>query len=284
MQGDSEEGGGQSWLRDRLDLWKAMKESPSMLDRSECDYVPALEVVGIVIAHATVTRMVLRGELDMASAAYLNAALGSHSFCALHHCVHQSISQHNEQFQPFENMVFRLASAVIFFDDGYREAHTAHHQRTNEPDDPDLVLSHTSLPVLGDLIHALVRIRTMHCNPQPMPTTLTVPHPPRRRHLCHHPQVRNPTYLSIGAAITPFKAAVIYNLGLSSLLSTGIGQMGVNWDNQVTKMACFDALKVLEEGAQAGDADYAALRQTLQGTWRTSQQLSITILALFFAR
>ena len=49
---------------------------------------------------------------------FLNAALGCHAFCILHHCTHESISRGNTDHVKLENTVFRLANLLIFFDDG----------------------------------------------------------------------------------------------------------------------------------------------------------------------
>ena len=62
-------------------------------------------------------------KLSHAAAAYVNAALECHAFCILHHCTHESISQGNENHEAIENTIFRLGAMLIFFDDGYREAH-----------------------------------------------------------------------------------------------------------------------------------------------------------------
>merc|ERR1719506_2157371 len=103
-----------------------MKSSPFVLEPSECDFVPPLELIGIYIAHATISSMVAKGDLDVASGTYLNAALGCHTFCILHHCTHESISQHNPEHELLENTVFRLGCLLMFFDDGYKIAHRAH--------------------------------------------------------------------------------------------------------------------------------------------------------------
>lgn len=128
-----------------MELMKAMKASPSHPKPGECEYVPPLELLGIYITHTTLSKMVTEDKLDMSVATYLNAALSCHAFSILHHCTHESISQSNPEHEELENMVFRLANLVIFFDDGYKQAHRAHHQRTNEPDDPDLILSHAPI-------------------------------------------------------------------------------------------------------------------------------------------
>ncbi|CAE8638445.1 unnamed protein product [Polarella glacialis] len=229
------------WLRERMELAQAMKTSPSALDPAQCDYVPPLELIGIYVAHSTITRMVAQGRLDAASGAYVNAALGCHAFAILHHCTHESISQHNEEHAPFENTVFRLASMLIFFDDGYKEAHRAHHQQTNEPDDPDMILSHTSLPVLG---HVLFHLQS--------------------------------SYVSLGAPITPFMAAVLCKLGLVRHMSkTWVMKFFglVNWDNVVLKMAGKRALEVL-----AAHQDYSSLDRAVQATWLSSGHLTYILL------
>ena len=101
------------YLSERLELARAMKQAPSHLAAGECDYGPALELVGVYTVHATVSRCVLRGQLSTAAGAYLNSALGAHAFCILHHCTHESISQHNPEHEALENQVFRLGCALI---------------------------------------------------------------------------------------------------------------------------------------------------------------------------
>eukprot|EP00930_Biecheleria_cincta_P038852 TRINITY_DN26717_c0_g1_i1.p1 TRINITY_DN26717_c0_g1~~TRINITY_DN26717_c0_g1_i1.p1 ORF type:complete len:554 (+),score=83.06 TRINITY_DN26717_c0_g1_i1:166-1827(+) len=241
------------WMRERKELVAAMKASPSVLKQTECDLVPPLELIGIYTVHATVTRMVAAGDLDIAVGTYLNAALGCHTFCIMHHCTHESISQHNVEHEALENSVFRLASMLIFFDDSYKEAHRAHHARTQEPDDPDLILSHTSLPELGALLFHM----TGRCDGEP-------------------------TYIHLGVPITPRQVSILYRLGLSRLLSSGrvMNRLGlVNWDMQTMKMACIEALGVMKK-----HADYRELAHALRGTWHSARMLSYVILSLFFAR
>ncbi len=67
--------------------------------------------------------MAHQGTLSQAAAAYFNAALGCHTFSIVHHCTHESLSQSNSRFEALENTAFRLGAALIFFNDGYREAH-----------------------------------------------------------------------------------------------------------------------------------------------------------------
>ena len=237
------------YMRERMELMQAMKESPSHLAKGECDFSPPLELVGIYVAHTTVSRMVARGELTETAGAYLNAALGAHSFAVCHHCTHESISQHNPEHESFENVVFRLSSFLIFFDDGYREAHRAHHARCNEPDDPDLLMSHTSLPVLGNLISTMSQ---------------------------------HGYYLGIGAPIGVRTVTALHHLGLTPLLrSTWLQKWSplINWDNVAGKMAAFTAQEVLEQ-----HEEYKDLHRTLQATWRGATGVTYLILALFFGR
>jgi hypothetical protein len=82
-----------------MELMAAMKASPSHIGAGECDYTPPLEMLGIYVVHATITKMAALGELDISAATYLNAALGCHAFCILHHCTHESISQSNPEHE-----------------------------------------------------------------------------------------------------------------------------------------------------------------------------------------
>ena len=239
------------WLHERVALNQAMRSAPSHLPEGACDFAPPLELIGICITQACVTRMVMRGELEPSAAAYLCAALGCHTFTIVHHCTHESISQHNPQHARFENTVFRLAAGLIFFDDGYREAHRAHHQRTNQANDPDLVLAHAPLPVLGQLLHAITS---------------------------------RPSFASIGVPVKPFQASFLHGCGLlrvfvhSWLAETAL----TKWPNVVLKMALFQGLDVL-----ADPAAYPAqgLARALQATWRgTANGLTHMLLGLFFAR
>lgn len=237
------------YMRERMELMQAMKESPSHLAKGECDYSPPLELVGIYVAHTAISRMVARGELKETAGAYLNAALGANAFAVLHHCTHESISQHNSEHEVFENVVFRLASFLIFFDDGYREAHRAHHARCNEPEDPDLLMSHTSLPVLGNLLSTMSQ---------------------------------HGYYLGIGAPIGVRTVTALHHLGLTPLLrSTWLQEWSplINWDNVAGKMLAFKAQDVLEQ-----HKEYKDLHRTLQATWRGSTGVTYMILALFFGR
>jgi len=143
----------------------------------------------------------------------------------------------------------RLASFLIFFDDGYKEAHRAHHARCNEPEDPDLLMSHTSLPVLGNLLSTMSQ---------------------------------HGYYLGIGAPIGVRTVTALHHLGLTPLLrSTWLQEWSplINWDNVVGKMAAFKAQDVLEQ-----HKEYADLHRTLQATWRGSTGVTYMILALFFGR
>jgi fatty acid desaturase len=240
-----------AYLRERLALAKAMKSCPSHIGPGECDYTPPMEMVGIYIVHATITRMVAREELDINAGTFVNAALGCHAFCVLHHCTHESISQSNPEHEKLENMAFRLGNLLIFFDDGYKEAHREHHQRTNASTDPDLILSHSPLPVFGSLLHHLTTQKS---------------------------------FLSIGSPIDPSTARVLHFFGLIKHLTAEKSWLTkqlnvVNWDNMVLKIASYEALRVFEE-----NKEYEKLSHTLRATWRTSNSLSTMLLALFFAR
>jgi hypothetical protein len=238
-------------MHERIELMKAMKGSPTHPREGECDYAPPLDLVGIYIVHTSISRMVERGDLDMAAGTYLNAALGCHAFCILHHCTHESISQSNPEHMEFENMVFRLANLLIFFDDGYKEAHREHHQRTNAPDDPDLILSHSTLPQLGSLLHHMTTQKG---------------------------------FLSIGSPINPPTLNTVQFLGLvphlTSEKSLLVRWMNVtNWNNMTMKVSSYEALRVLEE-----NPEFKHLSDTLRATWRTASSVSHMCLVLFFAR
>jgi len=240
---------GQQALRERVELAKAMKESQFHLGPGECDYVPPLELLGIFISHATVSRMVLRGKLDMGAACYLNAALGCHTFCVLHHCTHESISQHNDEHSALENTTFRLACLLnYFFDDGYREAHRMHHMRPNQKGDPDLFTSHSSLPTFGHILFELTK---------------------------------KMSYVSLGSPITPLIADIARFTGVTEwLLSSWIAKrFMINWNNVTHKVVLEECFRILDE-----HEEYRELRRTLQGTWHGARALSVMLLATFFAR
>lgn len=236
-------------LLERVALAKEMKACPSHLKEGECDYTPPLELLGIYITYSTVARMVHRGQLEPAAGCYLNATLGCHTFCVVHHCTHESISQHNPEHAAFENTAFRLGTALLYvFDDGYREAHRFHHMRPNASNDPDLILSHSSLPTLGHVVHEL---SARQC------------------------------YITLGAPITPNLAGVLRRLGLTSTVMNSwlAKRYMVNWDNVTLKMAVFEAQQIAKEREE-----YASLRRTLQATWTGATTLSVCLLALNFAR
>jgi len=80
-------------------------------------------VVSSIYVGCQVSRLAHEGKISLAAAAYFNGALGCLTFSIIHHCTHESLSQANEEFEAMENCVFRLGSLLIFFNDGYREAH-----------------------------------------------------------------------------------------------------------------------------------------------------------------
>jgi fatty acid desaturase len=249
--GGGKKSGGQ-YLRERMEVMKAMRAAPSHISPAgACDFAPALDLLGVFVAHATVSRMVLRKELSAAAGAYLNAALGCNAFCVLHHCTHESISQHNAAHEAFENTAFRLGCFLIFFDDGYKQAHRAHHQRVNEPDDPDLILSHTTLGELGSLIHAVGARRS---------------------------------FAGIGfqADLRLIKALHLLGIASWALSSRWVQASTIGWDNVAGKLAAFEALATLRDARHA--AEYGALDTTLRATWRGANVLTFALLALFFAR
>ena len=234
------------WLREKFELREAMRKAPSHPVEGSCDFVPPLELVGIYMVHGAVTRLAYRGEIDIGAAAYLNACLAVHAFTIVHHGTHESISQHNPAHAPFENTMYRLASALIFFDDGYREAHKEHHQKVGEVTDPDLMLAESPLPVLGVAIHAT---RTQ------------------------------PNYLNIGFG-QKHRLERVHSLGILDWMvgSWVARRFIVNWHNVVLKMFTFEALEAIEE------VD-ATLSNTLKATWRgTADELATILMALFFAR
>ena len=239
-------------LEERLELAAAMGRAKqrvgSVPKQGDCDFVPALELVGIYAAHAVVTRRVFRGELSAAAGAYLAGALGCHAFSILHHCTHGSISQHVGEHEGLEATVFRLGCLLIFFDDGYKEAHKAHHNRANEPEDPDIILSHSSLPELGDALHSIST--------------------------GYH-------YVTIGYPISLPMLRLLHFCGLlkSVAMSWPVQRFVVNWDNVMLKMAAFTTLKLMDKYE-----DYHELGKALQATWRGGTAVTYFILALFFAR
>ena len=144
------------YLKERLEFAKRLKEAPSCPKPNECDMVPPLELLGIYIAHSAVTRMVYDGTLDKNVGTYINATLATHSYAILHGCVHESISQHNEDYKPFEASVYRLASMMLFFDDGHVQVHKQHHRYTNSPTkDPDHIAAAAPLKIIGGLFAGL---------------------------------------------------------------------------------------------------------------------------------
>lgn len=80
----------------RLAFVKAMKESPEYPDvhsgKGDADLNVGLEVVGIHIAHNTITKMVAEGTLDKKIGIYLNATIASNAFCCLHACTHGGVA------------------------------------------------------------------------------------------------------------------------------------------------------------------------------------------------
>jgi len=236
------------WLRERAELSRAMREAPSALPKNACDMVPPMELVGVYICMATVAEMCHNDELDLAAGAFLNAIFGCEAFAILHHCTHESISQGNDEFKTFENAVFRLGCAIIFFDDGYREAHRKHHQSTNEPDDPDRIMSHTSLPALGSMIFEMGSKRT---------------------------------YVGLGVPIEDWMVTWAHRLGLTEQLmrSSLTKRKLIRWDHVTLKMLTYEILEALEKTPA-----YESILRTTQATWRSASQLSLMLLALFFAR
>jgi hypothetical protein len=235
-------------MAERLLLNRRMREAGATLPRGAADFSPPLELVGVYITHCSVTKMVAEGRLDNAAGAYLNAALSCHAFTILHHCTHESISQHEGEHEAFENTVFRLACALLYhFDDSYKVAHRNHHQRVNQDNDPDVLMSHTSLPVLGDLIHSLTR----------------------------QPQ----TYVFLGAPLGLTAATVMSKLGVSGwLMRSWIAKNHIiDWNHMTNKMAVVEAQQVLGK-----HGDYAELYDAMQSTWRGSSAVGTMLLSLFF--
>lgn len=232
-----------------MELARAMKDSKFHLAPGECDYVPPLELLGIFINYATVHRMVQRGELDMGAAVYLNASLGCHNFCVLHHCTHESISQHNDEHAALENTTFRLACVLnYFFDDGYREAHRMHHMWPSQKGDPDMFASHCSLASFGHILFEITK---------------------------------KMSYVSLGPPFTPLIVDIVRFTGITDwVLSSWIAKRFlINWNNVTHKVVLEEAFKVLDE-----HEEYRELRKTLQGTWHGARALSVMLLGTFFAR
>ncbi len=200
--------------------------------------------------HAVVTRMVLRKQLSVNAGVFLNAALGNHAFTMLHHCTHESISQHNPEHMALENTVYRLACRVISFDDSYKVAHRAHHFCANHADDPDLLMSYTSLPVLGNALY-LKSLGQM--------------------------------YVGIGSPINIWVSGFLYWTGLSDLLLSNVDVINkapfIKWDCNLLKMATFESLNALETMDGAKD-----LHCTVSKTWSGASYISLMLAALFIAR
>ena len=54
------------------------------------------------------------------------------------------------EHESFEAMVFRTASLIAKFNDGYMEQHKMHHSRCNHPElDTDYGLAHSTIAELG---------------------------------------------------------------------------------------------------------------------------------------
>ena len=136
-------------LRERVAFVKALKACPSTPKDGECQYVQGMEVLGVYIAHTTVSRMVAEGRLAPEVGAMLNSALATHSFVALHSCTHGAVSMHAPEHEAWENTVNRLACLPAGYDYGYTESHKRHHNITNVPGDPDWYYAYATLPQLG---------------------------------------------------------------------------------------------------------------------------------------
>lgn len=128
-----------------------MKRSPYNNPKRECDYVPAMELVGIWAANATVCKMLTEGKLEAGQACLLNSALALHSFNVWHCCSHEALAAHNEEHEPFENMVTRLSALLVRFPDSNVAGHKRHHRYTNTPDDPDMYMQ-MPLEQLGEIL------------------------------------------------------------------------------------------------------------------------------------
>lgn len=235
------------WLRERSELASAMRNAPTFLHPEKCDMAPPMELVGVYMCMASVSRLCHRGQLSLKAGAYLNGILGCEAFCILHHCTHESISRGREEFRRIENAAFRLGCLILFFDDGYREAHRKHHQSTNEEDDPDRIMSHTSLPVLGSMMVQLNSRRS---------------------------------YLSLGVPLTDWMVTWAHWLGLTEVLvNSSLTKRLIRYDHVLFKMLSYEVLGVL-----GNHKDYESILRTTRATWRSSAQLSVMLLALFFAR
>lgn len=135
---------------ERLEVIKEMKASPWHPRVGELDWTPPLELIGVFTAYSTVAKMVHDGELEPAAGLYLNSALAINAFCVIHHCSHESVSQHNPDHAALENTAFRLGTVLLFImNEGFREGHKMHHLHLGTPLDPDLPMERASLPELG---------------------------------------------------------------------------------------------------------------------------------------
>jgi hypothetical protein len=142
-----------SYLMSRMRLIKAMNEAPTSPNKGEFDrdvaLVPAMEALGIHIAHAVVSRMLLRNQLSRNQATFLAACLGCHSYCVAHSTVHGGVAQGNPDYLAMQSTVYRLAAGMIGVDDGHQASHKRHHAFTNTPQDPDYGLSFATIDQLG---------------------------------------------------------------------------------------------------------------------------------------
>mmetsp|Transcript_133199 Transcript_133199/g.414161 ORF Transcript_133199/g.414161 Transcript_133199/m.414161 type:complete len:546 (-) Transcript_133199:92-1729(-) len=140
-----------SIMASRLAFVRAIKKSPFNNPKLECDYVPAAELIGIFAAHGAVTRMLHEGRLELGPACLLNATLSLHAFNVWHCCSHEALAAHNEEHEPFQNMVTRLSGLMISFPDASVAGHKRHHRYTNTAEDPDIYMT-SSLPELGKVL------------------------------------------------------------------------------------------------------------------------------------
>ena len=77
-------------------------------------------MLGLWIAHFTVTKLYLEKRLSKDVSQYLNSAFHLHAFNPVHAATHEAISQGSEEHYKFESTVYRLAAPLCDYDDQYK--------------------------------------------------------------------------------------------------------------------------------------------------------------------
>lgn len=153
LLGSNEHTFSMGYLLSRIKIVKAINEAPSAPKPGKFDLdvclVPVMDVLGVQLANASVSRMVQRGWISREAGTFLNGVLAVHAYCITHACAHGGASQGHPNFQELERTAYRLAVSIIGLDDDHRQSHKRHHAFTNSPWDPDLGLETMPLDQLG---------------------------------------------------------------------------------------------------------------------------------------